>query len=104
MSCMSNNAVIPGRNYVYSLQVTNYILASGETCYMASDISYFTASLSAKTYEYIKVPDGNFVRAKQTGKVQIKCMTKIQNPLLLRYITYYCHQACAINYFPLLCE
>ena len=40
--------------------------------------------------------------AKQTGEVQIKRATIMENPSLLRYTTYYKLQTCAIGYFPLL--
>ena len=56
-----------------------------------------------ETDKYIKVSDGQFFTAKQTGEVKRKCVTTMENPLLLRYRTYYSNQDCAIDYFSLPC-
>ena len=55
-----------------------------------------------ETDKYIEVADGNFVIAEKIGEVQIKFVTIMENPSLLRYVMYYWHQTCAIDYFPLL--
>ena len=102
MECMYTNADSPRRDYGYSLQLTNWILDSGLTCHMTLDISGFVPGSLVETDKYIKVADGYFITEKQTGEVQIKCVTVMEKPSLLRYITYYWHQNCAINYFQLL--
>ena len=64
---MSSNVESPRRNHVDSLQHTNCILDSGDTCKMTPDISYFIPYLLMETYKYIKVADGQLFTAKQTG-------------------------------------
>ena len=103
MACMSTNEEITRRNYVDSLQLTNWILYSGATCHKTLDNSSFILVSLVETDKYIEVVDEHFVIAKQTGSVQIKCMTTMENPPLLGFVTRYWNQTCAIEYFPFLC-
>ena len=64
MACMSNNEEIPRRNYGDKLQLKNWILDSGTTCHMTTEISGFILVLSVETDKYIKVIDGHIVTAK----------------------------------------
>ena len=89
MARMSNNVESTRINYGDSLKLTNWILDSDETCHMTPEISDFILGLLVETDKYIKVEYGNFVTAKQTEKFQIKCMTIMENPLLIPYTTYY---------------
>ena len=67
MARMSNNEENPRINYGDILQLTNWILDSGVTCHMTPKVSDFIPGSLAETDKYIKVADGNFVTAKQTG-------------------------------------
>ena len=85
------------------LATENWILDSGATCHMTPDISDFIPnSLEKIDDKCIEVADGHFVTAKQTIQAQIKIRDNDGKPSLLRYITFYWHQTCAIKYFPLL--
>ena len=64
---MSKNSEIPRINYGDSSQLNNWILDSGATFHTTPKISYFILGSLAETDKYIKVADGNFVTAKQTG-------------------------------------
>ena len=67
---MSYNAESNRRNYGDILQLTNWILDSGETCHMTPEIQYFIPGLLVETDKYIEVADGNFVTALKTGEVE----------------------------------
>ena len=64
---MSKNTESPRINYGDSSQLNNWISDSGTTCHMTPNISDFILGLLAETDKYIKVADGDFVTAKQTG-------------------------------------
>ena len=98
MAHMPSNKESTRREFGYSLQLTNSILDSGATCHITPDILGLIPGSLVETDKYIEVADGHFVTAKQTGEVQIKCMTIMGKASLLRYIMYYWHQTCAINY------
>ena len=72
MERMSSNVESTRRNYRYSLQLTNWILDSGMTFHMTTDISDFIPGSLVETEKYIKVVDGNFIIGKQTGQVKIE--------------------------------
>ena len=67
MECISSNAEIPRRNDGDNSQLTNWILDSCVTCHMTPDISGFISGSLGEADKYIKVVDGHFVTAKQTG-------------------------------------
>ena len=69
---MSSNAEIPRSCFGDSLQLTNWILDSGATCYTTPEISNFIPGSLAETEKYTKVSNGNYVTAKQKVGVQIK--------------------------------
>ena len=75
MARMSANAENTRWDYGDSSQLTNCILDSGATCNMTPEISEFIPSSLLETDKYIDVVDSNFVKEKQTGEVQIKCVT-----------------------------
>ena len=62
-----SNVESPRRTYWDSLQLTNCILDSCVTCHMTPDISGFIPGSLGEADKYIKVVDGHFVTAKQTG-------------------------------------
>ena len=66
MTHMYFNAERPRRDFGDSLQLTNWILDSGETCHMTPDISDYIPGSLVETDIYTEVADGNFVTAKQT--------------------------------------
>ena len=72
MACMSSNEDSTRRYVVDSLQLTNWILDSGETCHMTPEISYFILVSLVKTDKCIELSYEPFFTAKQTGEVQIK--------------------------------
>ena len=63
---------IPRRYFGDSLQLTNWILDSGETCNMIPKISDLILGSLVETDKHIEVSDRNVVTEKQTGEVQIK--------------------------------
>ena len=67
MAHIYTNVESPKRNYGDSLQLTNWILDSGETFHMTPDISNFIPGSLVETDKYIEVSDGNFVAERQTG-------------------------------------
>ena len=72
MACISFNEESPRRDFGYSSQLTNWILDSGLTFHMTSDISEFIPGSLVETDKYIKFSDGSLVTEKQTGGFQIK--------------------------------
>ena len=79
---MPYNAESPRRNYVDSLQLTNWILDSCATCHMTPEISDFLPGLLVETDKYVEVADEHFFTAKQTGEVQIKMCGKNGKPFI----------------------
>ena len=65
MARMSGNDEYPSGNVGDSLQSTNLILVSGETCHMTSEVSDFIPGLIGDTDKHIEVADGHHVTAKQ---------------------------------------
>ena len=66
MEHMYFSAERPRRDFGDSLQLTNWILDSGETCHMTPDISDYIPGSLLETDIYTKFEYGNFVTAKQT--------------------------------------
>ena len=64
---MSSNIENPRSYFVDISQLINWIFDSGTTGYMTPEISDFVPDSLVETDKYIKVSDGNFVTAKQTG-------------------------------------
>ena len=71
MARMSGNGKRSGRYFGDSLQFTNWVLDSGETCHMTPQVSDFIPGSFEDTDKYIEVADGHHVTAKQKGQVQI---------------------------------
>ena len=82
MARMSYNVDSPRKYFGYSLQLTSYILDSGETCHTTPDISDFIPGSLVETDKYIEVADGIFFTAKQTGEVQTKMRDDNGEPFL----------------------
>ena len=68
---MSTNEEGTGRDFGYSLQMTNWILDSGVTCQITLEVSDFIPGSLLETEKYIEVADWHFVTAKQKGRVCI---------------------------------
>ena len=60
MACMTSNLDSTRRNFGDSSQLTNWILDSGLTCHITTDISYFVPGSLVETDKYIEVVDDNF--------------------------------------------
>ena len=60
------------RDFGDSLQLNNWVLDSGATCYMTPHVSDFILGLLEDTDKYIEVADGHPATAKKIGQVQIK--------------------------------
>ena len=52
---MSDNDECPGRNFGDSLQLTNWILDSGETCHITSEVSGFIPGSLEDTDKILKL-------------------------------------------------
>ena len=61
MAQMSTNDERKSEKYGDSSQLTNWILDSGSTCYMTSEISDFIPGSLKDTDKYIEVTDGHHV-------------------------------------------
>ena len=79
---MYSNAESPIINDGDSLQLTNWILDSCATCHMTPEISDFIPGSLVETEKYIKVVDGIFFTAKQTGEVEIKMFDNNGKPII----------------------
>ena len=74
-----------------SSQLTNWILYSGSTCHMTSEVTDFITGSLEDTDKFIEVVDGHHVTAKQKGSVHIqmyndsgkKFVTTLYNVLLV---------------------
>ena len=66
---MSSNDERSCENYGDSLQLTNWILDSGATCHMTSEVLNFIPGSLEDTDKYIEVADKHHVTAKQKGQV-----------------------------------
>ena len=66
MARMSSNAEITRRDFGDRLQLTNWVLDSGATCHMTSEMSYFYRAHGWKRINRLKLHIGNFIIAKQT--------------------------------------
>ena len=81
------------------LQLTNWILDSGATCHMMSEVSDFIPGTFEDTDKYIEVADGHHVTTKQKGQVRIKSATIMERNSSQPYTTYYWHRTYATGYF-----
>ena len=102
MERMSNDDVSENKDYGDSSQLTNWILDSGATCHMTPEVTDFIPGSLEDTDTFIEVADGHHVTAKKKDQYAYKFSTITEKLLLRRYITYYWHQTCATDYFPLL--
>ena len=66
---MAGNDESPSGKFCDSLQLTNWILYSGETCHMTPEVSNFIPGSLEDTDRYIELTDRNHVTAKQKGQV-----------------------------------
>ena len=69
---MSDNDQCPSEKLGDSSKLMNWILDSGATCHMISEVSEFILGLLEATDEYIEVTDGHNITEKQREKIQIK--------------------------------
>ena len=79
---MSVNDKYPSANFGDSSQLTNWILDSGETCHMTSEVSGCTTSSLEDMDKYIDVTDRYHVTTKQKGQVQIKMRNNNEDPFI----------------------
>ena len=82
MARMSGNDECPSENFGNSLQFTNWILDSGATCHLTTEVSDFIPGSLEDTDKYIEVEDGNHVTAKQKGQVRIKMCDDNGDPFI----------------------
>ena len=71
MAQVSGNDEIPSRYFGDSSQLTNWILDSGEMCYMIPQVSDFIPGSLEDTDKYIEVAGVHHITAKQKGQVRI---------------------------------
>ena len=64
MARMSNDDKRENKDYGNSLQLTNWILDSGATCYMTPEVTDFIPGSLEDTDKFIEVADGHHVTAK----------------------------------------
>ena len=64
------------------MQLTNYILDSGTTFHMTSEISDFMPGSLVETDKYVNVEYTYFGTSKQTGEVQIKMGDNNRKPFI----------------------
>ena len=69
MARMSSNGECSSINFGESLQLTNWVLDSGEKCHMTPEVSDFIPGILEDMDKYIEVADGRHVTAKQKGQV-----------------------------------
>ena len=79
---MSGNDKCTSENFGDSLQLANWILDSGATRHMTTEVSDFIPGLLEDTDKYIEVADGHHVTTKQKGQVQIKMNDDNGNPFV----------------------
>ena len=72
MAHMSGNDKFPSGNFGYSSQLTNWILDSGATFQMTSEVLDFIPGSLEDMDKNIEVAYGHHVTAKQKGQAQIK--------------------------------
>ena len=79
---MSGNDECPSGNFGYSLQLTNWILDSGATCYMTPEVQDFIPGQLEDMDKHIEVSDGYHVTAKQKGQLRIKMCDNNGDPFI----------------------
>ena len=72
MARMLNDDVSKSKDYGDFLQLTNWILDSGETCHMTPEVTDFIPGTLEDTDKFIEVADGHHVIVKQKGSVRIQ--------------------------------
>ena len=82
MARMSGNDKYPSRNFVESLQLTNWILDSGAMCRMTPEASDFISGLLEYTDKHIEVADGHHVMEKLKVQVRIKMCDNNGDPFI----------------------
>ena len=96
MAQMSNDDLRENKDYGDSSQLTNWILDSGATCHMTSEVTNFIPGSLEDTDKFIAVADGHQVTAKQKGSVR----TQIFNDNGKTFVTTLCNVLLA----PYLCD
>ena len=79
---MSRNDECSSEKYGDSSQLTNWILDFGATCRMTPAVSDLIPGSLEDTDKYTEVADGNHVKTKQKGQVQIRMCVDNGNPLI----------------------
>ena len=69
---MSSDDKRESKDYGDSLQLTNWILDSGATCHMTTEVTDFIPGSLENTDKFIEVADRHHVTAKQKGSVRIQ--------------------------------
>ena len=68
MTHIFSNTEIPRSNFGDSPQLTNWILDSGATFHVTTDISVFILESMVETDKYIEVTDGSFSQQNKQEK------------------------------------
>ena len=100
MARMSSDDKRENKDYGDSSQLTNWILDSGSTCHMTTEVTDFIPGSLEDRDKFIEVADGNHVTAKNKFQYKYKCVTITERLLSRTYITYYWHQNCVTDHFP----
>ena len=82
MARMSGNDECTGGSFGDSSQLTNWILDSGTTCHMTSEVSDFIPVSLEDTNKHIEVTDRHHATVKQKGQVQIKICNNNGDPFI----------------------
>ena len=72
MARMSNDDIRENKDYGDSSQLANWILDSGATFHMTTEVTDFIPGSLDDTDKFIEVADRNHVTAKQKGSVRIQ--------------------------------
>ena len=84
MACISGNDKSSSRYFGDSLQLTNWILYSGETCHMTPQVSDLIPGPLEDTDKYIEVSGEHYVMPKRKGKIQITMSNDNRHPFIVK--------------------
>ena len=79
---VSSNDERPSGTFGDSSQLTYWILDSGATCHITTEVSGVIPDLLEDTDKHIEVADGHHVTSKQKGQVQIKMSNDNGDPFI----------------------
>ena len=93
MASMSDNDESRSRYFGDSSQIINWILDSGATCHMTTEVSGFIPGPLEDTYKHIEVVDRHHITENKQLQVRIKMCDDNGDT------TYFWHQIYVIGYF-----